>query len=237
MDPGAIVSTFSGVRPLLAGDRETSDEMSRDYSCARVDLPGSSLPVFSMAGGKWTTFRAFAEETADVVLDVLGGAALGDDRATVPIGGGRDYPLDASARAAWLERLSRSTGLPVERVEVLLERYGTQGGPRSPSTPGARATDRSRTVRATPPRRSSWIIRNEKVRRLDDLVLRRTNLALLGQLSMPLLEELAQLWASELGLPASDPGGGRGSHRRPAPSALRHQHLGRDRRSDLEPCS
>lgn len=202
VDPGAIVSTFSGVRPLLAGDRETSDEMSRDYSCARVDLPASRLPVFAMAGGKWTTFRAFAEETADAVLGVLG-ARRSVATEHLAIGGGRDYPRDASARATWLEQLASRTGLSVERVEVLLERYGTQavavaehvgreGDQPLTHGPGYSVAE------------MTWILRHEKVRRLDDLILRRTNLVLLGQVTLPLLEELAQLWASELGRPVSD---------------------------------
>jgi glycerol-3-phosphate dehydrogenase len=50
----------------------------------------------------------------------------------------------------------------------------------------------------------TWILRNERVHRLDDLILRRTNLALLGQVSLPLLEELAQLWATERDLADHD---------------------------------
>jgi glycerol-3-phosphate dehydrogenase len=201
VDPGAIVSTFSGVRPLLAGDRETSGEMSRDYACARVEIPGSRLPVFSMAGGKWTTFRAFGGETADAVLAVLGVPRIRttDD---LPIGGGRDYPLDATARRGWLERTSTSTNLTVERMDELLERYGTRA-----TLIAEHVRDHGDEPLTHGPGYStaevSWIIRNEKVRRLDDVVLRRTNLALLGQLSMPLLEELAAIWASELGLPGS----------------------------------
>jgi glycerol-3-phosphate dehydrogenase len=45
-----------------------------------------------------------------------------------------------------------------------------------------------------------WIIGHEHVRRLDDLVLRRTSLALLGEVTMPLLEELSHQLARHLGL-------------------------------------
>ena len=72
-------------------------------------LPGSSLPVFSMAGGKWTTFRAFAEETADARARRARRAAHRVTTEDLPIGGGRDYPLDALRSSAWLERLAAST--------------------------------------------------------------------------------------------------------------------------------
>jgi glycerol-3-phosphate dehydrogenase len=198
VDPASVVSTFSGVRPLIAGNGETSNEMSRSHSVATVSVPGSHLPIYSMAGGKWTTFRSFSEEMADIVLGVLSRERrVSTDE--LPIGGGRDYPKDASARETWLETLSDTTGLASDRAAELFERYGT--------TAAAVAADLGRdadTPLAHCPSYSAeeiaWIVRNEKVRRLDDLVLRRTNLALLGEVSMPLLEELSRLSASELGL-------------------------------------
>ena len=41
-----------------------------------------------MIGGKWTTFRAFAEQTADAVLVELGRDRADVTRKTLPIGGG-----------------------------------------------------------------------------------------------------------------------------------------------------
>jgi glycerol-3-phosphate dehydrogenase len=191
VDPDTIVSTFSGVRPLLADQRETSGEMSREHSCAEVPVPGSSMRVFSMAGGKWTTFRSFSAEMADIVLDVLGsGRELSTEN--VPIGGGRDYPPDAPARGAWLQQLSHRTGLPPDRVEQLLERYGTSAAPIAEHACVGRDEPLANCPIYSVPE-IAWIIRNEKVRRLEDVVLRRTNLALLGQISMPLLEELSHL--------------------------------------------
>jgi glycerol-3-phosphate dehydrogenase len=202
VDSDTVVSTFSGVRPLLADHRETSGEMSREHSCAEVPVPGSSVRVFSMSGGKWTTFRSFSAEMADMVLDVLG-AARTVSTEDVPIGGGRDYPRDALARGAWLQGLSQTSGLPLDRVEQLLERYGTNAVPIAEDAGGGRDVPLSSCPTYSVPE-IMWIIRNEKVRRLEDVVLRRTNLALLGQVSMPLLEELSQLCVAGLVFAPSD---------------------------------
>jgi glycerol-3-phosphate dehydrogenase len=193
-----VVATFSGVRPLLAGDRETDNEKSRAHAATRVQVPGSSVPVYSMGGGKWTTFRSFAEEVTDLLLDELS-VERRVSTTDLAIGGGRDYPTDASTREVWCQRIAAETGLSTERVEVLLGRYGTTASVVARAV--AEADDRALTnCPAYSAAEVEWIVEHERVRRLDDLVLRRTNLALLGYLSAPLLDELSVLVAAGLGL-------------------------------------
>jgi glycerol-3-phosphate dehydrogenase len=48
-------------------------------------------------------------------------------------------------------------------------------------------------------REIQFLASQERIVHLDDLILRRTIMALLGQLSLALLEELARVLASELG--------------------------------------
>jgi glycerol-3-phosphate dehydrogenase len=202
VDPKAIVSTFSGVRPLLAGEAGTSNEMSRDFACERVEVPGSSLPVYSMAGGKWTTFRAFAEQTADTVLAQLA-VPRRTGTADLAIGGGREYPGNEAARAAWVRRVAATSGLPTERVDVLLERYGTLAA----SIAEHESREGDRRLAHAPDytvAEITWMLRHEKVRRLEDIILRRTSLALLGAVTGPLLVELSVLWARELRRPGPD---------------------------------
>jgi glycerol-3-phosphate dehydrogenase len=198
IDPGAIVSTFSGVRPLTAGNGASANEISRDHSCARVDAPGSSLPIYSMVGGKWTTFRSFAALTADAALSELSlvRKVATDD---LPIGGGRGYPAVGPRRDAWLRDLSDRFGITTERATDLLDRYGTQAvrvaeyAADGSDRPLAECADYTEAE-------IRWFLAFEKVRRLDDIVLRRTNLALLGMVTTPLLDELSQLLATHLGL-------------------------------------
>ena len=68
-----IVYAYSGIRPLPASDASVPGLISRDHSAPVVE-PDSSrpFPIISLVGGKWTTFRGFAEEVADTVLDRLG---------------------------------------------------------------------------------------------------------------------------------------------------------------------
>jgi len=72
-----IVYTFVGVRPLatIQSRNDVSgkpDKISRDHYVI-VDGPDGSrtLPVVNLVGGKWTTFRALAEEATDAVLKLV----------------------------------------------------------------------------------------------------------------------------------------------------------------------
>nr|MCU0466805.1 glycerol-3-phosphate dehydrogenase/oxidase [Anaerolineae bacterium] len=69
-----IVFTFSGVRPLPASDKGYTGNVSRDHSIAITEAGegGLPFPVLSLIGGKWTTFRAFSEQSADAALQRLG---------------------------------------------------------------------------------------------------------------------------------------------------------------------
>ena len=94
-----------------------------------------------MIGGKWTTFRAFAEQVTDRLLAASRANAAARERRQLAIGGGKDYPQDEPAKQRWLARLHEGTGLPPERLATLLHRYGTRaeavaeflaGGPDEP---------------------------------------------------------------------------------------------------------
>jgi glycerol-3-phosphate dehydrogenase len=141
-----IVSHFCGVRPLPASEAGFTGRISRDH--VRRDLPpvppARSWPVYSLVGGKWTTFRAFAEQVADKIFADLCRArcvSTGD----TPIGGREPEPNYADLGAL------------------------------------------------------AQIARTEAVVHLDDLLLRRTPLALFGQLNLDRFDALADLVARELG--------------------------------------
>jgi glycerol-3-phosphate dehydrogenase len=73
-----IISRFCGVRPLPASEDGFTGRISRDRSCR--SLPAAEnrpWPVYAMVGGKWTTFRAFAEQVADGILGDLGRTRTG----------------------------------------------------------------------------------------------------------------------------------------------------------------
>jgi len=184
-----IVSRFSGVRPLRYSDESTTGQVSRDHLCDVIEPNDAhEFPVLSMVGGKWTTFRAFSEQVADNILDRLDLPRHIDTR-DVPIGGGRDFPADDSARRAYLADLRDRGRVDRDRAERLLERYGTRAADVGAFC--AAAGDRPLTHHATyTVREIEFIVRNEDVMHLDDLVLRRTAIALLGELTGELLDEL-----------------------------------------------
>src|SRR4029077_12661934 len=72
-----VVSVFSGVRPLVRanGSRETK-ELIRAHE---VEADRSS-GLISILGGKWTTYRAMAEDTIDVVGRELGSSVSSKTR-------------------------------------------------------------------------------------------------------------------------------------------------------------
>ena len=83
-----IVFRFSGVRPLAYSDAKTTGQITRDHSIKEDTL--GDIPVYSLVGGKWTSYRAFSEQVTDKALGFLGKSRKADTK-QLPIGGGRDY--------------------------------------------------------------------------------------------------------------------------------------------------
>jgi glycerol-3-phosphate dehydrogenase len=196
VDRSQIVYRFSGIRPLPKHDDTKPGFVSRDYNIVPGELSGSAgTPVLSLVGGKWTTFRALGERLSDEVLE-----RLGVDRTvsteTLAIGGGVGFPITPAARADWIA-VHRDT-LSTERVDVLLSRYGT----RALAVLDAIAGEDDAPL-ATDPTFTTGEIRylasTESVVHLVDVVLRRTNHAFTGDVSLPLLVELAGIVGGVLG--------------------------------------
>jgi glycerol-3-phosphate dehydrogenase len=193
-----IVYKFSGVRPLPYAKVGFTGQISRDHKVEVVDPESERpFPIFNLIGGKWTTFRAFAEQVAERALEHLGLPRRASTR-DLPIGGGRDFPREPAARAAWIQEVAQESGLPPQRLETLLERYGTRARDlaaflaRTGDDPLAAAPDYSRQEVA-------HLAQGEAVVHLDDLVLRRTLIGKLGRLTPELARELAAAAGGALG--------------------------------------
>ena len=194
-----IVFRFSGVRPLAYANAKTAGQITRDHHIQVMegDWTGLAYPVYSLVGGKWTSFRAFAEQATDKALAFLGRTRQTSTRA-LPIGGGRNYPRTAEEQKRYLEGLAAWTGFSIERVQSLFSRYGTRAESvalflsKQPDAPLKSLPEYSR-------REIAFLCLNEKVVHLDDLVLRRTMLAMLGRLTRPALQELAEAAGDSLG--------------------------------------
>jgi glycerol-3-phosphate dehydrogenase len=190
-----IVYTFCGLRPLVASGGDVTATVSRGHSLPVDEADdGRNFPVCSMVGGKWTTFRAFAEQAGDTVLERLGvERSCGTE--DLAIGGGRDYPADEQQKREWIDSVADTSGLSAERVTTLLDRYGTTAESYAAS-PGDETP-----LTALPNYTVGEIERlaaTEHVVHLTDLICRRSTIAILGRANRATLEELAHILAPVL---------------------------------------
>ncbi|QEO13609.1 glycerol-3-phosphate dehydrogenase/oxidase [Agromyces intestinalis] len=196
VDRSQIVYRFAGVRPLPRHDDTQPGFVSRDYRIERSDVaerPGTTM--LSLVGGKWTTFRALAEHLSDEVLGLLGRERVRSTEG-LPIGGAAGYPTTPDARRVWV--VSHGDEVGRERAEQLLERYGTRAEEYLAEVEGGPETVLMQHSEYTR-EEIAYLVRTERVVHLADLVQRRTSLAFAGQLTMPLLDELAGIAGEVLG--------------------------------------
>lgn len=186
-----VVYSYSGIRPLPLSNQEFTGRISRSHFVHRLDGP---IPHFCLVGGKWTTFRAFAEQTADAVLAEL---KLPRRRNTLDmaIGGGASFPASARDLA---DRLRDEHAISAERADYLVDLYGT----RADDVLGfCRGRDDDETLDGlchTTAAEIVFLVRNEFACGIADILLRRTPLAIKGQISGALIERVAAILAPEL---------------------------------------
>lgn len=195
VDRSEIVYRFAGVRPLPRHDDTQPGFVSRDYRVEQATAAGRpQTTVLSLVGGKWTTFRALGEQLSDRVLGILGRRRV-RSTAGLMIGGAEGYPRTQRARATWVE--SHRGHLDAARTDQLLERYGTRAAALIEALP-----EDDRPLRTLPDYSTgeiSYLTRTEYVVHLIDVLLRRTSVAFVGAVTMPVLQELAEVVGDTLG--------------------------------------
>ena len=196
LDRKQSVYRYSGIRPLPRHEDTAPGFVSRDYRIVETPIAGlSGTTVLSLVGGKWTTFRALSAHLSTEATKRLG-VRRSVDTAGMPIGGGKGFPNDDTDRAPWIG--SHRDGLDPAIVDRLLTRYGT------------RATDVVDVLvdAGVEPLESDpeltraevgFFVTNEQAVHLADVVLRRTNLAFVGGVTIELLTELADVMADAAG--------------------------------------
>ena len=181
-----IVYSYAGIRPLPVSDADFTGRISRGHTVRRLHGP---VPQIGMVGGKWTTYRAFAEETVDVVLADLGLARQVSTR-DMPIGGGAGFSDHLAAD------LAASHGMSAERAAYLADIYGARAATVADFCP-----DDDRPLPGVPMTEGEvlWAVRHEQALHLADVLQRRSPLAIRGLLSMPLVTATARAMGGELG--------------------------------------
>lgn len=193
-----IVFTYAGVRPLPYSGEGTTGTISRDHFLRDFEPEGNRrFPVLALVGGKWTTYRACAEQIADTVLARLG---LNRQCSTlgVPIGGSAGLDNDARKRLTFIRRLMARHGLDEAACTVLVERYGSQADDvaRHVAADGGETVDEASRYRAGEIR---WIAVEERVTRLSDIVLRRTLMPFENAITRTSLDAIARIAGDALG--------------------------------------
>jgi glycerol-3-phosphate dehydrogenase len=195
---GDIVFTFCGVRPLAASGLEYTSRASRAHRM-EITEPDSerSFHIVSMIGGKLTTFRAFAEQTADTILGRLGKTRVASTRDR-PYLGAEAYPGGKAAVDQWIQDVAQASQLDSATVARLFERYGTVA-----QDLADRHDESWRTPLQSLPEYSvgevEHMTRTECVHHLSDLVRRRSIITFLGQATASVLEELSHVVGPILG--------------------------------------
>ncbi len=190
-----VVFTYCGVRPLPRSDAADPGAVSRDHSIRTDRLPGTAVPVHALIGGKWTTFRGFAEEAADRVLADLGRPRRVSTQLT-PIGGGRGF-AEGRARRALIDGIA-AQGVSAGRAAILLDRYGT----RATAVAAWCAVRQDEALPELPDYSRAeigFILSNELVGRLSDVLFRRTDIALSGRLTPEVALAVADVAQAVLG--------------------------------------
>jgi glycerol-3-phosphate dehydrogenase len=162
-----VEGVYAGLRPLLAGESESTSKLSREHTVVHP-VPG----LVMIAGGKYTTYRIMARDAVDAVAHGLDGKVAPSCTDSIPLAGADGFIALWNSRHA----LARSSGLHVARIEHLLHRYGSMIGEvlaliaADPSLgkPLAGADDylRAEVVYAAS---------HEGARHLDDVLARRTH--------------------------------------------------------------
>ncbi len=197
-----VAMHYSGVRPLPAAGPTTPAAVTRRHWLEPND--STAVPFYSIIGGKLTTCRSLAEEAAGTIL-----ARLGLDRTVSSrdrhLPGADNYPNDAAALASEQQRIASRFALDRASVAAIWSLVGTRTESiLDEASRGAGGLD-STCVAGTPLPRGfvRWVIANEWVSTIEDLIERRLMLLYQRQLSRACLDELAQLLA-ESGRLAAD---------------------------------
>jgi glycerol-3-phosphate dehydrogenase len=198
-----IVSTYCGLRPLVAADiaegqSEETTQLSREHVVFEP-VPGTVV----VTGGKYTTYRVMAEDAIDAAATALAMQAL--DGAEIPPSTTDSIPLVGAHgyEQAWAarRRTARQADLPEPVVVGLLRRHGDRiddvlalvaadASLGEPLHPAARQLRAEAVIAVT----------HEGARDLDDILVRRLRIALdLPERGAEVLEDLVPLVGPYLG--------------------------------------
>jgi glycerol-3-phosphate dehydrogenase len=150
-----------------------------------------TFPIYQLPPPNWNNFHSVAHTAADQVLRHLAQPKVQQSK-NLPLGGGKGYLKNTDERWRWFHKISREQTLAFEHVKLLFSRYGTQSRTvaaflsKAPDLPLKHSSDYTQ-------REIAYLIKTGQVVHLDDLILRRTQLAQRGDISAALVAEIGQI--------------------------------------------
>ena len=192
LDRSDVVGAFAGLRPLVQSDAASTATTSREHA---VTVAPSGL--VSVTGGKLTTYRRMARDTVDAALRAQPGPWGASTTARVPLAGAAGL----SARSSAARGVARELGLPTDVATHLVASYGADA-PGVLSLVAERPELGRRLVEGQPYLAAEIVygVRHEGAQRLDDVLQRRTRLALeVSDGAASSAATVAELLGAELG--------------------------------------
>lgn len=193
IDPKSVVFRFSGVRPLEYQHAKTTGQITRDHTIKEDNISG--IPVLSLVGGKWTSYRAFSEQVVDKSMAFLG-LTRKSGTENLGIGGGKYLPKSEKEIKDYVAAVAKKTGVTKEIATILFTRYGTLceqiaqkikevGNKPLSSLPDWQVGE------------VEYLIESEKAIHIEDILVRRSTLAWLGKAKKATVEEMADIFATK----------------------------------------
>ncbi len=169
-----VLSVFTGIRPLVKGDKSTrTASLSRDH-VIRVSASG----MITIAGGMWTTVRKMAEDCVDRAVKEAKLHAANCTTQSLRLRGYMEAPPVDDPRGSYGADLKAIIALELEFNEL------------SQSMCESLRLRRSDII---------WAVRNKMARTVEDVLARRTrSLFLSSAAALEIAPAVAELMAAEL---------------------------------------
>lgn len=163
-----VEAAFAGLRPLVASKGAVhTKKLIRDHEVEVDETSG----LISVLGGKWTTYRAMAEDGINHAQQALTGRKTACRTQDFPLAGSRGFT------AGYAKELTDQYGVPARTADHLVQKFGTDSakvldlakqdpGLLEPLFPGAAAIQAE----------VLYAIREEMALSIADLLLRRIGL-------------------------------------------------------------
>lgn len=167
---GDVVSTYSGVRPLIDEEGKDATKVSRDY---HLEPRRGSAPLLSVYGGKVTTYRTLAEDALRAIAPHF--PHMGEPWTKTASLPGGDFQSEAVLLA---ELRSRAPWLDSTLLRRWMQTYGADTKKLLDGVESAAGLGESLGHGLTA-HEVDYLVRNEWARSVDDVLWRRTKLGYL----------------------------------------------------------